>query len=261
MSFETLTISTDDRGVAALTLSRPDKHNALSPQMIAELHEAAGTLGGDPSVKAVVLTGEGESFCAGGDLGWMRTQMDATRAERIAEARKLALMLKALNEMPKPLIGRVQGPAYGGGMGVMSVCDVAIAVDTAKFGFTETRLGLIPATISPYVIARMGEGKARRVFMSARLFSAAEAERLDLVARVVPADALDEAVAAEVKPYLSAAPGAVAASKALALSLGPRIDEAMIDQTIARLADAWETPEGREGVAAFFDRRKPVWPA
>lgn len=257
--FETIRIDTDPRGVATLTLARAEKHNSLSATMIAELTAAAAELGVDPTVRVVVLTGEGASFCAGGDLDWMRAQFAADRATRIAEARKLALMLQALNELPKPLIGRVQGQAFGGGIGMMSVCDVCIAVDGAKFGLTETRLGLIPATISPYVVARMGEGKARRVFMSARLFDAAEARDLDLVARVVAADELDAGVEREVKPYLAAAPGAVARAKALARSLGTPITEAVIAATIERLADCWEDPEAHEGISAFFDKRKPAW--
>ncbi|WP_305989577.1 crotonase/enoyl-CoA hydratase family protein [Roseibium sp. MMSF_3544] len=259
MSFETISIATDDRGVATLTLNRPEKHNSLSAQMIAELTEAAGALGADPAIRVVVLTGAGESFCAGGDLGWMREQLAADRAQRMVEARKLAMMLQAMNELPKPLIGRVQGQAFGGGVGMMSVCDTVIAVDSAKFGLTEVRLGLIPATISPYVLARMGEAKARRVFMSARIFGAAEAKNLDLAAKVVAAEALDAAVEKEVRPYLSAAPSAVAASKALARSLGPAITDDIIDDTIRRLADIWETPEAHEGISAFFEKRKPNW--
>lgn len=257
--FETIDVTTDDRGVATLTLAREDKHNSMSAQMIDELTAAADLLGKDNAVQVVVLTGKGASFCAGGDLGWMREQFAADRATRITEARKLAMMLKALNELPKPVIGRIQGQAFGGGIGLMSICDVAIAVEGAKFGLTETKLGLIPATISPYVLARMGEGKARRVFMSARLFGAAEARDLDLVARVVdPAD-LDAAVEAEIAPYLKAAPGAVGRAKALARFLGPTIDDQVIDATIEHLADCWEAPEAHEGISAFFDKRKPDW--
>jgi len=259
MTYETLTIETDARSVATLTLNRPDKHNSLSARMIDELTLAAERLGADDAVRVVVLTGAGASFCAGGDLGWMREQFEASRETRMAEARKLAMMLKALNELPKPLIGRVQGQAFGGGIGMMSVCDTVVAVDSAKFGLTEVRLGLIPATISPYVLARMGEGKARRVFMSARIFGAEEARDLDLAAKVVPEAELDEAIEKEIKPYLGAAPAAVAASKALARSLGTPITDAVIDDTIRRLADTWETPEAREGISAFFDKRKPDW--
>lgn len=259
MNFETISISTDARGVATLTLARPDKHNSMSARMIDELSAAAHQLGRDTAVRAVVLTGEGKSFCAGGDLGWMRAQFHADRSTRMAEAQKLANMLKALNELPKPLIGRVQGPAFGGGIGMMSVCDVVVTVNDAKFGLTEVRLGLIPATISPYVLARMGEGKARRVFMSAKLFDADEARDLGLVSRVVEKDGLNQAIEEEINPYLAAAPAAVAASKALARSLGPAISDAVINETIERLADTWETPEAQEGISAFFDKRKPDW--
>ncbi|WP_299818883.1 crotonase/enoyl-CoA hydratase family protein [uncultured Roseibium sp.] len=261
MTYETISLSADPRGVATLTLNRPDKHNSMSALMIGELTAAANDLAADASVRAVVLTGAGKSFCAGGDLGWMRDQFEADRATRMAEARKLAMMLKALNELPKPLIGRVQGQAFGGGIGMMSVCDSVVAVDSAKFGLTEVRLGLIPATISPYVLARMGEGKARRVFMSARIFGAQEARELDLASSIVSPDALDDAVEREVTPYLAAAPAAVAASKALARSLGPAITDEIIEDTIRRLADTWETPEAREGISAFLEKRKPDWVA
>lgn len=257
---ETIRIETDADGVATLTLARPEKHNALSARMIAELTQAAADLGADASLRAVVLTGEGKSFCAGGDLGWMKAQMSATREQRMEQAMTLARMLDALNTLPKPLIGKVNGQAFGGGMGMMSVCDVAIGAEGSLFGFTEVRLGLIPATISPYVAARMGEANARRVFFSARLFDATEAMRLGLLARVVPAEALEEEVAIEVKPYLSAAPEAVAASKRLLRSLGPRIDEETAQRTAAALADAWETASGAEGIDAFFAKRAPVWP-
>ena len=261
MSFQTIQIDTDTRGVATLTLIREDKHNAMSALMIAELTAAAGRLAADDAVRVVVLTGRGKSFCAGGDLAWMQEQMRADADTRYAEARKLAEMLYAMNTLPKPLIGAIQGNAFGGGLGLISVCDVAIGVDMLKLGFTEARLGLIPATISPYCIARMGEAMARRVFMSARLFGAEEAVTLGLLARAVPAEALAEAAEAEVVPYLSCAPGAVAASKRLASAMGPTIDAAVIDSTIRALLAQWETDEGREGVAAFFDKQKAPWVA
>ena len=257
--FETITVETDARGVATLTLNRAEKHNAMSAQMLAELTEAAAQLGADDAVRVVVLTGAGKSFCAGGDLAWMRAQRDMDRATRAAEAGKLATMLGALNSLPKPLIGKLQGNAFGGGVGMASVCDVAIGVDSLKMGLTETRLGIIPATIGPYVIARMGEGRARRVFMSARLFGAAEAVELGLLARVVPAADLDAAVEAEVIPYLSCAPGAVAAAKKLAQDLGGLASEQAVAMSIEALADRWETDEAAEGIDAFFDKRKAAW--
>lgn len=257
--YDTLDLSTDARGVATLTLARPEKHNAMSARMLEELTSAAAALAQDEAVRVVVLTGAGKSFCAGGDLGWMRDQMAMDAVTRSAEARKLAVMLQALNTLPKPLIGAVQGNAFGGGVGLACVCDVVVGADHAKLGLTETRLGLIPATIGPYVIARMGEGTARRVFMSARIFDATEAVELGILSRAVPADALAEAVEAEVVPYLSCAPGAVAAAKKLARDLGPEIDTAQIDMSIDALADRWEDAEAAEGIAAFFEKRKANW--
>jgi methylglutaconyl-CoA hydratase len=257
--FETISIETDARGVATLWLDRAEKHNAMSGEMIEELSIAAKALGDDPNVRVVVLAARGKSFCAGGDLRWMQDQMAANSEERRAGARKLAMALYALNTLPKPLIARVQGNAFGGGIGMMAVADVAIGAQGAKFGLTEVKLGLIPATISPYVLARMGETHARKVFMSARLFDAQEAEKMDLLARVVAEDELDAAVEREVIPYLAAAPGAVAASKRLTRMLGPVITSEIIDATIDQLVQTWEGAEAGEGIAAFFDKRAPSW--
>ncbi len=259
MNFETISITVDPRGVAALTLRRPAQHNALSGRMIGELTAAAGLLGEDAAVRLVVLSGEGESFCAGGDLNWMKAQIAATREARIAEARRLALMLKALRDLPKPLIARVNGQAYGGGVGLISVCDAAIAVEGARFGLTETRLGLIPATISPYVAARIGPAAYLRFSTSARLFDAGTARGIGLLSGVVAPEALDDAVEAELAPYFSASPDAVAAAKALAHALAPPIDDALIEMTLTRLADSWETPAAAEGIAAFLEKRKADW--
>ncbi|WP_406645133.1 crotonase/enoyl-CoA hydratase family protein [Aliisedimentitalea scapharcae] len=257
--YETLTLETDARGVATLTLNRPEKHNAMSAQMLADLTRAAADISDDDGIRVVILTGAGKSFCAGGDLAWMQAQMAADSETRFVEARKLAEMLQALNTLPKPVIGALQGNAFGGGVGMASVCDIAIGVDHLKMGLTETRLGIIPATIGPYVLSRMGEAMARRVFMSARLFGASEAVELGLLAKAVPADQLAEAVEAEVAPYLNCAPGAVASAKQLARALGPRIDDEVIDHTIRALVERWETQEAQEGIAAFFDKRKPGW--
>lgn len=256
---DTLQISVDERGVATLRLNRPEVHNALNAAMIAELTQAAARLGKDPAVRVVVLTGTGPSFCAGGDLGWMRDQMAADAPTRAREARALAEMLGALDRLPKPLIGRIQGQSFGGGIGMMSVCDVAVGVEGAKFGLTEVRLGLIPATIGPYVVARMGAARARRVFFSGRRFGAEEAVDLGLLAKTVAEDDLDAAIEAEVKPYLSAAPGAVAESKALVATLGGQVSEADITATIDALVGRWESQEAAEGIEAFFAKRKPRW--
>ena len=259
MSYETLEIRCDARGVATLLLARPEKHNALNAQMIAELTDAAAALGQDTTVRVIVLRGAGKSFCAGGDLGWMQEQMVADPATRAEEAGKLAWMLQALNTLPKPLIGALHGNAFGGGVGMASVCDAAIGADHIKLGLTEVRLGIIPATIGPYVLARMGEGRARRVFFSGRLFGAAEAVELGLLAKAVPAEALDAAIEAEVTPYLQTAPGAVAEAKALARDLGPKIDRDTIEKTIAALKTRWETEEAEVGIKAFFAKEKAPW--
>lgn len=259
MSYETLDVNMDTRGVATVTLNRPDKRNALSAQMMDELTDMAQTLGADIATRAIVLRGAGSVFCAGGDLAWMRDQITANRATRKVEAARLADMLTALNEMPTPLIGRIHGAALGGGVGMACICDVAIAETSAKFGLTETRLGLIPATIGPYVIARMGEGRARRVFMSSRVFDAPEARDLGIIAKHVPAGDLDAAIEAEVAPYLSVAPGAVGAAKALARSLGPVIDRATIDETVDRLTHIWEGEEAAHGLDAFLTKTPPRW--
>lgn len=256
---ETLELQVDARGVAWLTLNRPERHNAMDQAMIDELTEVAARLGADPGVRVVVLTGAGRSFCAGGDLGWMQAQMAGDAGTRARAARGLAEMLGALDALPKPLIGRVQGQAFGGGVGLMSVCDVAIGVEDARFGLTEVRLGLIPATIGPYVVARMGAARARRVFFSGRVFGAAEAVELGLLARAVPGAMLDRAIEAEIAPYLAAAPGAVAAGKRLVADLATPVDADQVALTVAALIARWESPESAEGIAAFFDRRKPRW--
>lgn len=259
MTYETLDIQLDDRGVAYVTLNTPDKRNVLSALMISELTDMALTLGGTVATRAIVLAGAGKIFCAGGDLNWMKAQIQADRAQRMIEARKLADMLYALNTMPTPLIGRVHGGAFGGGVGMACVCDVTLADSNAKFCFSETRLGIIPATIGPYVLARMGEGQARRVFMSARVFGAQEAKDLGVVSDVFAAEQLDDAVEREVAPYLCVAPEAVGHAKNMARSLGPRIDKDVIDDTVRRLADIWEGEEALHGIAAFLDKRAPRW--
>lgn len=255
--FDTIRVRVDERGVAQLMLNRPQKRNAMSGEMIAELTQAAEQLGSDATVRVVVLSGADGQFCAGGDLNWMRAQINADAATRAAEAGKLAAMLGALNAMPKPLIGRIEGGAFGGGVGLACICDVAYADPQAKFGLTETKLGLLPATIGPYVIARMGEGRARRVFMSSRVFDAPESVDLGVIAAVT--DDLDARIETEITAYLACAPGAVAEAKALAQRLGAAPGEAEVAASIQALVTRWDNPESAEGVGAFFDKRKPNW--
>ncbi len=257
--FETILVDIDGRGVATITLNRPEKKNSLSAQMIADLTAVALDLPKNEKIRVAVLRGAGDTFCAGGDLGWMRQQIEADREGRMREARKLANMLRSLNEMRIPLVGAVHGGAFGGGVGLACICDVVIAEENSKFGFTETRLGLIPATISPYIMARMGEGPARRVFMSGRVFSTEEARALNIIADHVSTTEFYARIEAEVSPYLVVAPKAVGASKALARMLGPKIDDTVIDETIKLLCDTWEGREAQEGIDAFLNKQKPHW--
>lgn len=246
-------------GVATLWLARPDKHNALNPDMLTGLEQACRRLADDMAIRVVVLAAEGESFCAGGDLAWFRAQGGMDRPSRMVESRRIARALGALAALPQPLIGRVQGNAFGGGVGLSCVCDVVVGADSARFGLTETRLGVIPANIGPYVIARMGAARARQVFMSARVFDAAEAVRLGILSRAVPVVELDAAIEAEVTPYLSCAPGAVRDAKRLLNDLSGRVTPHQVDQAIEALADRWDSEEAQEGLNAFFDKRKPGW--
>lgn len=259
MAYETIRIATDERGVCQLTLARPDVHNAMNKALIGEMRDAVKAIAKDPKVRVVVLSGEGKSFCAGGDLRWMKANADMTREKRIAEAGELADMLHELDTLPKPVIGRINGPAYGGGVGMMAVCDLAIGVSSARFGLTEVRLGLVPATISPYVVRRMGPGNARKVFFSGRLFPAEEARALNLLSAVVAPEALDEAIEKGIAELLQAAPGAVGATKRLVDFVATHDHAANRDYTLAALADAWETEEGQEGIQAFLNKETPWW--
>ena len=254
-----IALTVDDRGVARLTLNRPEKHNALSEQMLVQLTALGDEIAERDDIRVVVLDAAGPTFCAGGDLRWMQEQIAAGSAQRRAAAMVLAGMLERINTLPQPVIGRVQGNAFGGGVGMACVCDVTIAVEAAKFGLTETKLGLIPATIGPYVVARMGEAHARQVFMSSRIFEASEAYRLGIVSKVVAADALDDAVEAEISPYLTCAPGAVAAAKAQVRSLGIPITQEVVAASIDRLVDRWDGTEAQDGLAAFFAKTPPPW--
>ena len=255
MNFETLLIDQDKRGVVTLTLNRPEKRNALSAKMIDELTNFAVSLTSD--IRIVIIQGAGSLFCAGGDLEWMNAQIKADRTTRITAAKKLASMLKALNELPVPLIAKVHGAAYGGGVGLACVCDFVISCQNVRFGFTETRLGLIPSTIGPYVVGKMGEAKAREVFMSAKIFSEVDAKRLNIVSEI--SDDLDQSVEDQIIPYLKTAPKAVSEAKGLVRSLGFTIDEQVIERTIEQLADIWEGEEANHGISAFLNKSKPRW--
>lgn len=247
----TIAVETGADGIATIRLDRPTKHHAMDAAMIAELSAAAAALGEDPGVRAVILAASGPTFCAGGDLDWMRQQWATDRAGKMAEAGRLSAMLAALNALPKPLIARVQGHVYGGGVGLVAVSDIAIAAEGTRFALTETRLGLVPATIGPFVVARMGRGFARQVFFSGTTFDTDFAMRAGLVHETCPADRLDERVRRHADAVLKTAPGAVAAAKALCLKLG--IDEAAdIVASISALADRWESDEAQQRIRAFL---------
>jgi methylglutaconyl-CoA hydratase len=258
MTLETIRVEEDSRGIATVTLARPDKHNAMNAQMIAELNGAAHVLGSDDSVRAVIMAADGPTFCAGGDLGWMREQAEKDRAGKMAEARALAGMLGAWNALPKPLIAKVQGAAYGGGIGLMAVATSRRRRER-EIRLTEVRLGLIPATIGPYVVRKLGEAFARQVFFNAKPFGTDFALRSGLIAHIATHDGLDEAVEAEAAAFLQCAPGAVADAKALARALGGPDPAEMAEMTANALADRWETEEAQAGIAAFFAKETPPW--
>lgn len=259
MNYETIKAHVDADGVATLTLNRPDVHNAMNSLMWEEGRDAVRRFDSDPAVRVVVLAGEGKSFCSGGDLKYQQSQRSAPRDVKISEARKLALWLRDLDLLSKPLIGRIQGPAYAGGLGLVSVCDIAIGVESSNYSITEARLGLIPAMISPYVIRRLGVAKARRYFLNARSFSAAEAVSLGLLDRAVAALDLDATVREEVDLVLQCAPGAVRTIKRLIDYVDRHDFEDNCMYTVDRIADMWDDAEAKEGLASFAEKRKPSW--
>ncbi|GHB49232.1 enoyl-CoA hydratase [Pseudovibrio japonicus] len=259
MTYQTIRIEKAENGITTLWLARSEKHNAMSAQMMDELTSAADELDNCEQTRAVILAADGDTFCAGGDLKWMQAQAEKDRIGKMQEANRLAGMLKRLDNLKKPLIARVHGPAYGGGVGMLSVCDLVVAADNTKFALTETRLGLIPATIGPYVVRRLGEGNARQVFMNARPFGATRAHHLGLVSVVTTAEDLVKVTQKEAEVYLNCAPGAVADAKALCQSLARMPVENQIDYTANALADRWETSEAQAGISAFFAKETPPW--
>ena len=251
---------TQSGAVARITLTQPEIRNAFSDDVIAELTAAFQDVGARPDVRAVVLAAEGPAFCAGANLNWMRRMADYTRDENLADAGKLAEMLRVIYTCPQPTIARVQGDVYAGGMGLVAACDMAVSVDTAGFCLSEVKLGLIPATISPYVIRAMGARAAHRYFLTAERFDAAEALRIGFVHAVVGADQLDAKVDELLKALTSASPNAVRACKQLVQNVAEReIDASLIAATVAGIADIRASAEGREGVQSFLQKRKPGW--
>ena len=250
----------DHAAVRTITLNRPEVRNAFNDEVIAELKAAFEQAAQADPVRCVVLAAEGPAFCAGADLNWMRRMADYTREDNLADAGQLAAMLQAIYTCPKPTIARVQGDVYAGGMGLVAACDMAVAVDSAQFCLSEVKLGLIPATIGPYVIRAMGARAAHRYFLTAERFGAAEAHRIGLVHEVVTADGLDAQVAEWAQALVNASPHAVRACKRLVQDVAEReINDALVRQTVEAIADIRASDEGREGVQAFLQKRKPNW--
>ena len=255
-----LNIETDKQNIATLTLNRPDVHNAFNAELIAELTQALGELAAAPP-RVLVLTGAGKSFSAGADLGWMRAMAEASESENRADSERLAAMFRKLDELPCPTIARINGAAFGGGVGLVSCCDIAVAADQAKFGLTEVRLGLIPATIAPFVIARIGAGNARRYMLTGERFDAAQAREIGLVQEYCDAAHLDDRIQAIVAALLAGGPEALIECKQIIRRVrdfdGPTGElDAITAEWIARLRVG---TEGQEGLRAFLEKRKPSW--
>lgn len=251
-------VDRDDRGVATVTLHRPEVRNALSPDLMSALEAALADLARDPDLRVLVLTGAGEVFCAGGDLQWMRQGRDKGADEHEADSARLARVFRALDEFPTPLVGRMNGHAIAGGTGLMCACDIVVAVDGAKMGFTEVRLGIAPATISRIVLPKIGPAAARRWFLTGELFDAAVASTMGLVHEVVARHELDAAVEEVVQALLAGAPRAQRRTKELVRTV--LADPATAEEhTIPLIAELRISDEGQEGMAAFFDRRPPAW--
>lgn len=260
MTFSSILIEVDGP-VGILTLNKADRHNAFDEALIAEITAGLKQLEADPTVRVVVLSAAGKSFCAGADLNWMKRAAGYTPEQNLADAGNLATLLSTLNHLTKPTVARVQGPAYGGGVGLVAACDIAVATYDALFALTEVKLGLIPAVISPYVIEALGERQCRRYFLTAERFSATDAYRLGLLHEIVPdEEQLDEAVGEIVDKLLKNSPAAQAASKALIRAVAKRpIDAPLVADTARRITEMRASPEGREGIAAFLEKRKPNW--
>ena len=247
-------------GISTVTIDRPEVRNAFNDEVITELTAVLMELGERTEVRCIVLTGSGPAFCAGADLNWMKRMAGYSREENLADAQALAQMLRVLYRCPKPTIARVQGDVYAGGTGLVAACDMAVSVDTASYCLSEVKLGLIPATISPYVIRAMGARAAHRYFLTAERFSAAEALRIGFVHEVVSAEELDARVAEIAQALVVAGPAAVKACKALVQDVaGHDISPMLVGRTVESIADIRISDEGREGIQSFLQKRKPNW--
>ncbi|HEY8290859.1 MAG TPA: enoyl-CoA hydratase-related protein [Thermomicrobiales bacterium] len=250
---------TQANGVATVTLDRPEVRNALDAGLIAAIHDCFTTLAADDAVRVVVLTGAGTVFSAGADVRWMQEAAHFTAEENARDARALTAMLATVDRCPKPVVARVNGAAFGGGAGLVACCDIAVAVEGARFAFSEVRLGIVPATIGPFVLRKIGPSQARALFLSAERFDAARAREVGLVHAVVPADELDAAVARQTEMLLHGGPHALAAAKELVQELPGMAEGEQRAYTAALIAHLRISPEGQEGLRAFLDHRAPSW--
>lgn len=245
--------------LAKVRLNRPDVRNAFNAELIAALRSTFANLGADPAVRAIVLSGEGKVFCGGADINWMRSSLDLSYDENVADARAMSEMFDTIDRCPKPVVGRIHGAALGGGAGLAAVCDVVIAGADTVFGFTEVKLGIIPAVISPFVLEKIGPSNARALFLTGERFDAKRAHHIGLIHEIVVADTLDVCVERVINEVLTAAPGAVSVAKALI----PRVLETPYDEqrdlTASAIAERRTTPEGQDGLRAFLERRKAGW--
>jgi methylglutaconyl-CoA hydratase len=247
-------------GVARVTLNRPELRNAFDDELIKRLTAAFNDVAADQSVRVVILAGNGPAFCAGADLNWMKRMAGYGYDENLADAKALAHMLATLDRLPKPTIARVHGPVFAGGTGLVAACDIAVGTPEAKFCLSEAKLGLSPATISPYVIRAMGEREARRYFLTAEVFEAAEAFRIGMLSALVPAADLDASIQELIKHLLAGGPEAHAKIKALIRAVaGRRPDDALVAETAKHIAEIRGSPEGKEGIASFLEKRKAAW--
>lgn len=259
MDFKTLTVSIADT-VATITLNRPDVRNAFNEEAIEDLAVAFEGLGQTDTVRAIVLAANGPAFCAGADLNWMKKMAGYSDDENQQDAMRLANMLRTIYLCPKPVVARVQGDCYAGGMGLAAACDIVVAADHVNFCLSEVKLGLIPATISPYVIKAMGEQAARRYFLTAEKFDANEAYRIGFAHEVVKAEALEASVGAIATALVNNSPNAVSQAKTLVREVvGQPIGDALVIDTANRIAAIRASTEGREGVTSFLEKRKPTW--
>lgn len=261
MTQQFVELEVDERGVAVVTLNNPEKHNAFDDTIIAELQRAFSEVAANAKVRVMVLASRGKSFSAGADLNWMKKMASYGREENLQDARALAGMLRSLHQLRVPTIARVQGAAFGGAVGLVSCCDIAVASPRASFSLSEVKIGLTPATISPYVIAALGSRAARRYFTTAERFSADEALRLGLLSMLVESEELlDAAINNLVDAILANSPQAVIAAKQLVVEAeGREIDDQLIEQTCHRIADIRVSKEGQEGLMAFLEKRPPAW--